>query len=49
VPCAGRPERGDDDAAPRRVEWATLHRRELLENWDLAKARKAMKPIAPLD
>jgi hypothetical protein len=31
------------------LEWASLHRRELLENWDLAKARKAMKPIAPLD
>lgn len=31
------------------LEWAALHRRELLENWSLARARKPLNSIAPLD
>ncbi len=39
---------------PRRVralvlEWAFEHRRELLEDWELAKAKKPLKEIAPLE
>ena len=30
------------------VEWAEMHRTELSENWELASARKPLKPIAPL-
>lgn len=31
------------------LEWTQLHKDELLENWRLAKQRKPLKPIAPLD
>jgi hypothetical protein len=31
------------------MEWSTLHKDELLENWELAKQRKALKRIAPLE
>jgi hypothetical protein len=39
---------------PRRViglvlEWAFEHREELLEDWELAKAKKPLQPIPPLD
>lgn len=30
------------------MEWATLHRHELLEDWELARALAPLKPIAPL-
>jgi hypothetical protein len=30
-------------------EWATLHRDELLEDWNLARAEAQLKPIAPLE
>lgn len=38
---------------PRRVyslvlEWATLHREELLENWELTKSNQPTKKIEPL-
>jgi len=31
------------------MEWATLHRLELLEDWDLARLRSELKKIAPLE
>jgi len=31
------------------LEWTRLHRDELLDNWRLAKERKQLKRIAPLD
>lgn len=31
------------------LEWAFLHRHELLEDWNLAVAKKPLKPIQPLD
>ena len=31
------------------LEWAFLHRAELMEDWSLAAAKEALKPIAPLD
>lgn len=31
------------------VEWATLHRDELLENWRRLRAREHASPIAPLE
>jgi len=31
------------------LEWCELHKEELLENWELAQQRKALKPIAPLE
>ncbi len=31
------------------LEWAFLHRSELLADWRLAAARKPLKPIAPLE
>ncbi len=39
---------------PRRVramvlEWAFEHRGELLEDWELARAKKPLKDIAPLE
>lgn len=39
---------------PRRVralvlEWAFEHRNELMENWELASAKKPVKDIAPLE
>ncbi len=30
------------------LEWASLHREELLDDWKLAVANKALKPIDPL-
>lgn len=30
------------------VEWIKLHKKELLEDWELAKARKKIKKIKPL-
>lgn len=30
------------------IEWATSHKQELLDNWELAKEKKALKSIAPL-
>ncbi len=30
------------------LEWASLHREELFENWDLAHAGHPLRPIAPL-
>ncbi len=39
---------------PRRVtalvlEWAFQHRRELMENWELARAGEPLRDIAPLE
>ena len=31
------------------LEWAELHRGELLENWGLARAGQPLRPIAPLE
>lgn len=31
------------------AEWAMLHQRELLEDWDLARAEAQLKPIDPLE
>lgn len=31
------------------LEWADEHREELMENWNLAQARKLPKKIKPLD
>ena len=31
------------------LEWYQLHQNELRENWELAKSRKPLKPIAPLE
>lgn len=31
------------------LEWAELHPRELREDWELARARKPLKPIPPLE
>lgn len=31
------------------LEWAELHRGELLENWKLARAGQPPQPIAPLE
>jgi hypothetical protein len=31
------------------VEWAALHRAELMENWNLARADSVLRPIAPLE
>lgn len=31
------------------VEWASAHRKELLENWARARDRKRLKKIAPLE
>lgn len=30
------------------LEWAFMHREELLENWNLAEANKPLKSIEPL-
>ena len=30
-------------------EWASLHKQELLENWQLARQGQPLKPIAPLE
>jgi hypothetical protein len=31
------------------LEWAALHRRELLENWERARQRQPLNRIAPLE
>jgi len=31
------------------VEWHALHKEELLEDWELAQARRPLKKIAPLE
>ena len=31
------------------IEWATIHRDELGENWRLARADRPLRPIAPLE
>jgi hypothetical protein len=31
------------------LEWLALHRDELLEDWELARAGRALKPIPPLE
>jgi hypothetical protein len=31
------------------TEWCELHEKELLENWELARERKPLKRIAPLE
>ncbi|MDA1087996.1 MAG: DUF4160 domain-containing protein [Verrucomicrobia bacterium] len=31
------------------LEWAALHQDELMQDWALAMAKKALKPIAPLE
>ncbi len=31
------------------LEWAFEHRNELLEDWELAKAKKPLKEISPLE
>lgn len=31
------------------LEWCELHKEELLENWELAQQRSALKPIATLE
>jgi hypothetical protein len=31
------------------TEWAALHREELMEDWNLARAEAQLKPIAPLE
>lgn len=30
------------------LEWSDLHHAELVENWELARQRKPLKPIDPL-
>jgi hypothetical protein len=43
--------RGDIAARAQRLvlEWAGLHRRELLENWERAREGQPLNPIAPLE
>ena len=31
------------------IEWLEIHREELLENWELARARKPLKKVKPLE
>jgi hypothetical protein len=31
------------------IEWATLHRQELFEDWQKAKAQQELQKIAPLE
>jgi len=31
------------------LEWSTLHRQELLEDWQLARQGQPLKPIPPLE
>jgi uncharacterized protein DUF4160 len=31
------------------MEWAALHRAELIENWQRARALQPLEPIAPLE
>lgn len=38
------------DRAQRLVlEWGELHTQELLENWERARQRQSLRPIAPLE
>jgi hypothetical protein len=43
--------RGDFPPRAQRLvlEWAALHKPELLENWNLARQRKPLNPVAPLE
>jgi hypothetical protein len=43
--------RGEFPARAQRLvlEWAQLHARELLENWERARQRQPLEPIAPLE
>lgn len=31
------------------LDWAALHRDDLISNWDLARALEPLRPIEPLD
>lgn len=31
------------------IEWAALHRAELLSNWQLARGQEPLRPIEPLE
>jgi len=31
------------------VEWAALHRTELIEDWELARAQQPLRPVPPLE
>ncbi|HSB71295.1 MAG TPA: DUF4160 domain-containing protein [Candidatus Methylomirabilis sp.] len=31
------------------IEWATIHQKELLANWERAQAREELQKIAPLE
>ena len=31
------------------LEWANLHRQELIENWNAARQGQPLNPVAPLD
>jgi hypothetical protein len=31
------------------MEWARIHRNELLRDWDLATQKRELSPIAPLE
>ena len=31
------------------MEWATRHREELMEDWNLARTNSPLKPISPLE
>lgn len=31
------------------IEWATLHQHDLMENWERARAQKALRKIDPLE
>ena len=31
------------------IEWASMHRDELLQDWELARLGRPLKPIAPLE
>ncbi len=31
------------------IEWATLHRDELMADWELARQQKPLRPIDPLE
>lgn len=31
------------------LEWAELHQAELMSDWELAQARRPLRPIAPLE
>ena len=31
------------------LEWAALHRADLIEDWNLARAQAQLRPIAPLE